>query len=704
MRSAWFAAVMSGALVALAACGSNSSTTFNPTPAISGIFPDQATATELSGSACTSASPTTISIAGTGFITTSQAQWNGNNRTTTLNVNTNQLTVSLLACDLTTAGINQVTVMNPAPGGGTSFAANFVIIQPNNPAPVISMISPSSTAVGALPPGGTITVSASAATSGFVSPSVVAFNGSPRTTTFVSSTELTAQVLDSDVAANASINVTVSSPTPGGGVSAPVVFTVGTGAAAHAGFPAVISVNAQGGGANGPSASPAMSADGRYVAFFSQARNLVDKGASGNIFVRDTCYGVANCTALTSAVDLAPDGSAPNALAGEHLAISADGRYVAFVSSASNLTSAASIETASGGMPPDSHVFVRDLCLGASAPRSCTPRTSMVSVDGSGFALHALSPAMSADGRFVAFVSWNRAQAETSAAGTPQIFVRDTCAGVAAAAGCVPRTFHLPSDGASGWAGDVKPAISGDGRYVAFERWSHASDAAGAAAAAGAALESRVVIRDTCLGVEASSGCLPSTSFVSVSPDGAVLPGMSMFPSISGDGRFVGFVSQAASGSAADAAASRAQLYLRDTCAGASAQEGCAPSTLLVSEGAAAIPGYQSAFSPWVSASGRFVTFIAGTAEETNSNQAPREGFLFVHDTCYGTASSCTPRTFSVAAPANAGSEPAALSVYKFTQIPLTADGGLAAFYSPFAVPAAPASGMGDVYLTVTSY
>jgi hypothetical protein len=62
----------------------------------------------------------------------------------------------------------------------------------------------------------------------FVSNSGVLFNGNPRTTTFVSSTQLTAQVLASDVAANAAIRVTVSNPLPGGGVSGTLTFEVGT--------------------------------------------------------------------------------------------------------------------------------------------------------------------------------------------------------------------------------------------------------------------------------------------------------------------------------------------------------------------------------------------------------------------------------------------------------------------------------------------
>lgn len=693
-RSRSYALSVAAALVFLASCGS--SYPYNGTPAISGVFPDNTNANELSATACASAGPFNVNIAGTNFITTSQAQWNGGNRTTTLNVNTNQLTVSLLACDLTTPGLAQITVTNPAPGGGTSTAATFTINQPPNPAPVISTISPSSTPVGQLPPGGVLTINAASSTQGFIQTSVVSFNGSPRTTTYVTSTQLTAQVLDADVAANASINVTVDNPAPGGGVSPPVVFTVGAGSAARTAFPVVVSVNAQGGGANGPSAAPAMSVDGRYVAFYSQARNLVPKGASGNIFMRDTCLGAAGCTPQTTAVDLAPDGSAPNALAGEHLSLSDDGRFVAFVSSASNLTGTTILKASQGGMPPDSHIFVRDICVGASAPRGCTPRTTMISVDANGDPIHALSPAISGNGRYVAFVSWNRDQSESSAAGTPQIFVRDTCAGQGVAS-CAPQTYQLPADSASGWAGDLKPAISSDGRYIAFERWTRRSGTTIAG------LQSRVLLRDTCLGTDASSGCLPSTSVASISPDELSLGGMNMFPSVSGDGRFIGFVSQSAT-PIASASSAVEQLYLRDTCLGATAPEGCTPSTDLIAAGSAAVPGFPSAFSPWVSPSGRYITFIAGAPEESNTNAAPREGVLFVRDTCFAAGNSCEPRTFSVAAPASSTGQPQALSVYKFTQIPLTYDGSVAAFYSPFAVPAAPSSGLGDVYITVTSF
>jgi len=697
-RSLWISMV-AGTIVLLASCSSNNSANeFNPTPTITSLSPDFATANGLSASGCASGPQTTIFITGTGFITTSQAQWNGSNRTTALNVDTGQLSLILLACDLTTPGLAQVSIVNPAPGGGpTAFAATFQINPPANPTPAIGSITPTSTAVGVLPAGGLLEIDSPAGAADFNSNSVVAFNGNARTTTFVSSSELQAQVLASDVASDASINVTVSNPTSGGGggVSAPVVFTVGAGSAAK--FPQVVSIGALGGPANGASDAPAASADGRYVAFFSQAKNLVARGASGNIFVRDTCLGAANCGPQTFAVDVSKDGGAPNGLAGDHLALSADGRFAAFVSSASNLVPGASLETNTGGLPADSHVFVRDLCLGNDAPSGCVPRTAILSVDAKGNPVHGVSPSISGDGRFVAFVSWNRSAAPGDPEATPEVFVRDTCVGRTATAGCVAKTMRVPMDGQNqtSGAGGAKPAISADGRYIAFEGWSPRF------AASDGSLQTHIFLRDTCLGVDAPAGCIPETTDISISPSGSVLNGMNMFPTISGRGRFVAFVTQSAGASSGESAAPQ-QLLLRDTCLGGTAAENCVPSTNVISGGPSAIPGYPSAFSPWMSASGRYVTFVAGASETSNSGQAPREGYLFIRDTCFGASAGCTPRTSLVAAP-GAAVQGSALGVYKFNSIPLTGDGRFAVFFSPYAVPASPASGLGDVYLTTTS-
>jgi Tol biopolymer transport system component len=701
-RSARFSLV-AGMLVFLAGCTSNNGLNdLNPTPSISALSPSFATANGLSSSACSSGPITTVFLTGAGFIATSQAAWNGSNRTTALNVETNQLSVILLACDLTAPGVGQITVLNPPPGGGpTANGALFHINAADNPVPAIGTITPSSTPVGTVPAGGVLVVDApSGDPAVFNSTSVVAFNGVAQPTTLVSPSELDVQITSSEVATAASINVTVTNPSPGGGVSAPTVFTVGSSGAARGLFPQVVSVAALGGPANGASAAPAASADGRYVAFYSQAKNLVPQGASGNIFLRDTCLGaVSSCAPQTWAVDLAADGSAPDGLAGNHVSLSANGRFVAFVSSASNLTSGIASEAGLGGMPADSHVFVRDMCVGTAASASCKPQTALLSIDAKGNPVHGLSPSVSGDGRFVAFVSWNRNVAAGSPEGIPEVFVRDTCAGSSASIGCVAKTTRVPMDSQdqTGWAGGAKPAISSDGRYIAFEGWSPRF------AAGDGSVRTRIFLRDTCLGADAPVGCIPATNDVSISQNGAPLSGMNMFPAISGRGRFVTFVTQAAgAGASSDESAVPQQLLLRDTCLGPTAAESCVPSTTVISGGSAAIPGYPSAFSPWISASGRYITFVGGASETSNSGAAPHEGYVFVHDTCFGAAADCTARTNLVAAP-GAASQGTSLGVYKFSSVPLSSDGRFAVFFSPYAVPASPASGFGDVYLTTTS-
>src|SRR5207247_3396076 len=88
----------------------------------------------------------------------------------------------------------------------------------NNPVPTLSSILPTTAAAGS----GAFTLTATG--TNFVAASVVRWNGSNRTTTFVSSTKLQAQILASDIAATGSASVTVFTPTPGGGTSAAKTF------------------------------------------------------------------------------------------------------------------------------------------------------------------------------------------------------------------------------------------------------------------------------------------------------------------------------------------------------------------------------------------------------------------------------------------------------------------------------------------------
>ncbi len=190
--------------------GSSNAVSFtvnNPAPTITTISPTSA----LAGGASF-----TLTVNGMGFVSTSAVSFGANARATTF-VSATQLTAAISASDIATGGNFNVTVANPAPGGGTSNAVSFTV---NNPVPTITTISPASATAGGA--AFTLTVNGT----GFVSTSVVNYGGNVRATTQVSSTQLTASISASDIATAGTFNVTVTNPSPGGGTSNAVSFTV----------------------------------------------------------------------------------------------------------------------------------------------------------------------------------------------------------------------------------------------------------------------------------------------------------------------------------------------------------------------------------------------------------------------------------------------------------------------------------------------
>ena len=179
----------------------------NPVPALTSISPN---------SAATGSLGITLTVTGANFVPGAIVQWNGENRVTTFvnGANGTQLTAQILTSDLTTAGTATVSVVNPAPGGGQSNTLNFTIASPS-PIPRISTISPETIQAGSA--GFILTVNGS----NFVSSSVVRLNGDPLLTTFVSATQLTAQVSASDIVNQGEARITVFNPPPGGGTSNP---------------------------------------------------------------------------------------------------------------------------------------------------------------------------------------------------------------------------------------------------------------------------------------------------------------------------------------------------------------------------------------------------------------------------------------------------------------------------------------------------
>jgi len=182
----------------------------NPVPAITKLQPSTVAA---------NSGAFTLTVTGTGFVSNSEVNFNGNPRTTTF-VSATQVTAAIPASDVASTGTPSVTVTNPTPGGGTSNPLTFTITAANNPVPAITKLQPSTVAAnsGAF----TLTVTGT----GFVSNSVVNFNGNARTTTFASATQVTAAILASDVASAGTPSVTVTNPTPGGGTSNPLTFTI----------------------------------------------------------------------------------------------------------------------------------------------------------------------------------------------------------------------------------------------------------------------------------------------------------------------------------------------------------------------------------------------------------------------------------------------------------------------------------------------
>jgi hypothetical protein len=257
---------------------------------------------------------------------------------------------------------------------------------------------------------------------------------------------------------------------------------------------------------NGNTYNSAISADGRYVAFYSNASNLVagDTNAHFDVFVRDRTLNT------TSRVSVATDGAEGNSDS-DGCSISSDGRYVAFFSLASNLVA--------GDTNGVNDVFVRDRTL------NTTNRVS-ISIDflGAGANADSDDPSISADGRYVAFESNATNLVAGDSNSKLDVFVRDRNAGTTTRVSVGGLATQGNNDSFVG-------SISADGRLVAFE-----SDATNLVAG-DANAKRDVFVRDLVSG---------TTSLVSVDSSGAQGDGDSHRPDISANGLSVAFTSRAA--------------------------------------------------------------------------------------------------------------------------------------------------------------
>ncbi|HWS90311.1 MAG TPA: Calx-beta domain-containing protein [Pyrinomonadaceae bacterium] len=400
----------------------------------------------------------------------------------------------------------------------------------------------------------------------------------------------------------------------------------------RAGRTLLVSANAAGTApAQGASFAPVISADGRYVAFVSNATDLVspDPGGDGfqNVYRRDL---LTNQTVLVSQTPAGRRGNGSSSSLGgfgimtPNLSISADGRYVSFVSTASDLVS--------GDTNNQQDAFVRDVQQGV---------TRLVSVNEAGTASGNRSTAyalMTPSGRFVAFVS---SATDLTPKVTPpgsQVYLRDLQAGTTklVSANRIDGSANNSSSD-SQQQGDID--VSDDGRFVAFV--SEAPDLVAGDNNGRGDEGQDVFVRDTVAG---------TTHLVSVNRDGTgsgrgPSGGLSMTP----DGRFVVFISSADDIVAGDT--NKVQdVFVRDLQAGTTAvvtaDTGGAPAGIQNpvcdgSLGSGSTTLFNASQRPAISADGRFVTFVSSAAglsatPDTNCLASPpgnQDGYdIFVRD------------------------------------------------------------------------
>lgn len=331
------------------------------------------------------------------------------------------------------------------------------------------------------------------------------------------------------------------------------------------------------------SSYPAVSQDGRFVVFESTAANLVNDDTNGvsDVFVRNLRNGTTERISTSSA------GEEGDKFSGR-ASISANGRFVSFYSCATNLVEE--------DLNDHCDIFVRDRKEHTTALVSISTDGVQGDRDSGGFS------SIGANGRVIAFESTAGNLAPEDIAGNGGVFVRDMIDG----------TTDLVSKSSAGIAANTVarlPLVAGDGRFVFFE-----SGATNLVIPNDIKSQSDIFVRDRDLG---------TTEKVSVNLHGeesASVPGESRRASISADGRFVAFVSNADDLVASDTNGVD-DIFVRDLVTNTTAR---------AHAGKQGGEPYDPILSTSISGDGRFVTF--SFASGVANDQGVVEHDIFVRD------------------------------------------------------------------------
>jgi Tol biopolymer transport system component len=310
-----------------------------------------------------------------------------------------------------------------------------------------------------------------------------------------------------------------------------------------------------------PTASdPAISADGRYVAFDSFAGNLAPTAEYGGVFVRDTR---AN---RTEAVSLRANGTVDDFA--DSPTISDDGRFVAYVSDGDGIVA--------GGTDRFSQVYVRDRFLATTTRVSTKPNGNQGTDDSD-------DPSISGNGRWIAFASDSGGLVRNDLNGSTDVFVRDQLTGV-------NQRISVDAAGGELELGGDSPSIDRDGDMVAF------------------VTGEQLVAADTNVwdDVYVRNLTTSAITLVSGAPGGAAANSGSMQPEISADGRQVAFASAATNLDGLPDANGAFDVFVRDLGSG---------TTTRVSTSIAGAAAQGRSDQPSISQDGRFVSFESTAAD-----------------------------------------------------------------------------------------
>jgi hypothetical protein len=676
-----------------------------------------------------------LHITGKNFVSQSEVFVNGANRSATF-INSTSLTAQLNSTDVVLPGALQITIVNPAPGGGSSTPFALPV---DTPVPVISAISPANAQAG-----GTTAITLSVTGTGFLNQYTnINVNGVPFVTTVASSTSASATLTANYLLPGGVDQITVVNAGPGGGTSNILTFAVNP---THLlGLPILVDLAADGSqainglcggstscsmgslGLTSATVGPSSSNTGQFIAFASASHNLVltDLNTAADVYVRNNCLGVASCSPVTALVSSDPNGNAANGVSSEPT-VSSDGTRAAFTSLATNLVNTVSVPSG------PSQVYWRPVCMPTSTtPCTITPSsnfdTQLVSVSADGQSAgngRSYNPVISPDGQYVAFVSLatNLVTNITADGITPQVYIRNTCnlttIQTTAPSTCVPTTYLVSTPDSATLANgpSSSPSISEDGLFVSFTSTAKNLLGANNTSLTGAP---EIFERSTCVTTIASTDntCTPVTSLIST-PDGTTpADNASDQSSVSScgsqtvttgttacaggtvfNGRFVAFASTATT--LIPGIGPTQEIYVRDTCLGITTTTvTCAPSTILVSTTNGTTPANGLSEHPSVSLSGQFIAFSSLASNLGNTSNGVEN--IFVRNSCLGITISCTTglSLSSISAGTNASPSSGASLMPS-----ISGDGHTVSFLS-FA-PLAPAdrNALDDIYLGSTTF